>query len=92
MRRSAGLAHRRDLVIERAPFAAEHMSAGDDDVDLARALANRIADLVEPLLQGREPGGKAGGDGGDRNPRTLERLHRGRDHGRIDADRGDRRA
>ena len=24
------------------------MSAGDDDVDLARALADRVADLLEP--------------------------------------------
>ena len=92
MRAPAGFAHRRDLVVERAPVAAEHMGAGDDDVDLARALADRVADLLEPLLQGREPGRKAGRDGGDRNPRALERLDRGPNHGRIDADRGDRQA
>ena len=90
MRRPAGLAHRRDLVVERAPLAAEHMSAGDDDVDLARALADRVADLVEPQLQRREAGGKAGRDGGDGNSRAFERLHRRADHGRIDADRRDR--
>ena len=39
MRPPAGFAHRRDLVVERAPVAAEHVGAGDDDVDLARALA-----------------------------------------------------
>ena len=91
MRGPAGFAHRRDFVVERAPVAAEHMSAGDDDVDLARALADRIADLVEPQLQRREPGGKAGRDGGDGDSRTLQRLHRRADHGRIDADRRDRR-
>ena len=87
MRLPARFPHRRHLVVERRPVAREHMRAGDDDVDLARALANRIADLLEPLLQGREPGRKAGRDGCDRNPRALERLNRGRHHRRIDADR-----
>ena len=91
MRRPAGLAHRRDLVVERAPVAAEHMGAGDDDVDLARALADRVADLLEPQLERHEAGGKAGRDRGDRNARAFERLDGGRDHGRIDADRADRR-
>ncbi len=91
MRRSAGLAHRRDLVVERAPVAAEHMGAGDDDVDLARALADRVADLLEPQLQRHEAGGKAGRDGGDRNARAVERPDGGGDHGRVDADRGDGR-
>ena len=50
------------------------MRAGDDDVDLARALADRIADLVEPLRQRRQAGRKAGRDGGDRNAGALERL------------------
>ena len=92
MRLPAGFAHRRDLVVERVPVAAEHMGAGDDDVDLARALPDRIADLLQALLQGGEPGRKAGRDGGDRNPRALERLDRRSNHGRIDADRGDRQA
>ena len=91
MRSPAGFAHRRDLVVERAPVAAEHVSAGDDDVDLTRALGHSVADLLEPLLQGREPRGKAGRDRSDRNPRALERPDRGGDHGRIDADRSDRK-
>src|SRR5277367_2981665 len=66
------------------------MGAGDDDVDLVRALRDRIADLLEPLLQRGEPGGKAGRNRGDRNPGTFQRLDRGGDHGRIDADCGDR--
>ena len=90
MRGPTGFAHRRDLVVERVPVAAQHMGAGDDDVDLARALPDRIADLLQALLQGGEPGRKAGRDGGDRNPRALERLDRRPNHGRVDADRGDR--
>ena len=67
------------------------MGAGDDDVDLARSLADRVADLLEPELQRHEAGGKAGRDGGDRNARAVERPDGGRDHGRIDADGGDGR-
>ena len=48
MRPPAGLAHGGDLVVERAPVAPEHMGAGDHDVDLGRALNNRVADLLEP--------------------------------------------
>ena len=91
MRLAAGLAHGADLVVERLPVLLEHMRAGDDDVDLARALADRIADFLQPQRQRRQPGGKAGRDRGDRNAGALERLHRGRHHRRIDADRADRR-
>ena len=38
MRSPARFAHRCDLVVERAPVAAEHMRAGDDDIDLARVI------------------------------------------------------
>ena len=34
------------------------MGAGDDDVDLARALADRIGDLGEPRCSGVSPAGK----------------------------------
>ena len=34
------------------------MGAGDDDVDLVRAFADRIADLGEALLSGVRPAGK----------------------------------
>ena len=68
------------------------MGAGDDDVDLARPLPDRIADLLQPLLQGGEPGRKAGRDGSNRNPRAFERFDRRPNHGRIDADGGDRQA
>jgi hypothetical protein len=48
-----------------------------------------LVELIQmTLLQGREAGRKAGRDGGDRNPRALERLDRRPNHGRIDADRG----
>ena len=90
MRAPAGFAHRRDLVVKRTPVATEYMGAGDDDVDLARALPDRIADLLKALLQGGKPGRKAGRDRGDRNPRALERLDRRSNHGRVDADRGHR--
>src|SRR3984957_5672094 len=68
------------------------MGAGDDDVDLARALPDRIADLLQTLLQRGEPGRKAGRDGRDRNPRAFERLDGWSNHGRVDADSGDRQA
>ena len=89
--RAAGLAHRGDLVVERAPFAVEHMGAGDDDVDFAGALADRVSDLGEPLLERRQAGGKAGGDRGDGNSRSRQGLDGRRDHGGIDADRADLR-
>ena len=46
---AAGLAHRRHLVVERRPIAEKRMRPGDHDVDLARALGQCVADLLEPL-------------------------------------------
>ena len=67
----------------RAPAspAVEHMRAGDDDVDLARALGDRIADLGEALRQaasGRP--GKPVATEATGMPEPSERLHRRRDH------------
>ena len=67
------------------------MGAGDDDVDLAGPLAQRVIDFGETLLERRQAGGKAGGDRGDRDAGAGERLDGGRDHRGIDADRGDGR-
>ena len=91
MRRAAGFAHRPDFVVERAPFAVEDVGAGDDDVDLVRALADRVVDFGEAQLQRRQAGGKAGRDRGDGNAGAGERLDGGRDHRGIDADRADGR-
>ncbi len=53
---AAGLAHRRDLVIERLPFLVEDQRAVDDDVDLTRALVDRVFDFGETLRQRRQAG------------------------------------
>ena len=58
MRRPAGFAHRRDLVVERLPVAVEHMCAGDDDVDLARAVLDRVAISARRCFSGVSPAGK----------------------------------
>ena len=67
------------------------MRAGDDDVDLAGALADRIADLLEPLRQRRQAGREAGRDRSHRDAGAFQRLDRGWNHGRIDADCADGR-
>ncbi len=87
MRRAAGLAHRGDLVVKCGPVAVEHMGAGDDDVDLVRALTHRITDLGQPQVQRHQPRRKARGDRCNRNPRPGQRLHGGGNHRGIDADR-----
>jgi hypothetical protein len=91
MRRAAGFAHGGDLVEKRRPVGAEDMRAGDDDVDLARALLDRVADLGQPQVERHQPRRKAGGDRGDRDAGVRKRPHRRRHHRRIDTDRADRR-
>jgi hypothetical protein len=91
VRLAAGFAHGADLVVKRLPVLPEHMGAGDDDVDLARALAHRPADFLQLSGSGIRPGGKAGGHRGDRDARALQRLYRMGHHGRVDADRADAR-
>ena len=82
----------RDLVVERLPVAGQHMRAGDDDVDLARRRRRPRADLGDALRQRRQAGREAGGDRrrpGCRVPSSA--FTAGADHGRVDADRADRR-
>jgi hypothetical protein len=45
MRRAAGCLEGGNLVIERLPFAAEHMLTRDDHVDLVGTRGNRSLDL-----------------------------------------------
>ena len=49
---AAGLPHGPHLVVERRPVLGEHMSPGDDDIDLLGARGHRGADLRDPLLGG----------------------------------------
>ena len=71
VRVAAGLPHGAHLVVQRAPVLGEHVGPGDHDVDLFGAGGDRGADLTEPLLEGREARGKAGGHRRDRDARTL---------------------
>ena len=64
---AAGLAEELDLVVQRLPVAGQDMGAADDDVDLPGTGLDGLLDLGDALGNGRLPGRKAGGDGGDRD-------------------------
>ena len=79
----------RDLVVERRPVAAQHVLAGDDDVDLVGAVGDRSLDLGEPRLERREARRKSRRHRGDRDAGAGKRLLRRRNEAVIDADRAD---
>ena len=80
-------AHFLGLIVEGLPVLGQDMAARDDDVDLARASLHTCADLGDAQGIGREPGRKAGRDGGDRDGGAFQRADSGFDHGVVDADR-----
>ena len=92
MGRAAGRAHGAGLVVERGPVASQHVTARDDDVDLASPGLNAGAHFGEPLRKRRQTGGKAGRHGGNGNAGARKGGQRCRDHVVIDTDRtgGDR--
>ena len=86
MRRAAGLAEVAHLVVECLPVAGEDMFAGDDDVDLGRTVSDRGFDLAQLHVMRDKARGETGGDGGNRNAGSGQRLRRGGDEAMIDAD------
>ena len=87
--RAAGLFRGGDLVEHLAVVAREHRAAVDDHVDLVGAELHRAPHVVELHGEGRLPARKRRGDARDLHARARERLLRGRDEVRVDADRGD---
>src|SRR5581483_5026746 len=85
----AGFLEGGDLVVEGVPLAVEDVGAGDDDIDLAGAGFDGAADLLDARFERREPGGEAGGDGGDRDSGAFESLDGGFDEEVVDADGAD---
>src|SRR5581483_7155322 len=81
----AGFLEGGDLVVEGVPLAVEDVGAGDDDIDLAGAGFDGAADLLDARFERREPGGEAGGDGGDRDSGAFESLDGGFDEEALDA-------
>ena len=77
----------RDLRVKRTPIAGQHMLAGDDDVDLLRAVPDGRLDLLELQVVRHETRRKSGRDRGNRDAGSIERLDRGRNETVIDADR-----
>jgi hypothetical protein len=77
----------RTLVVKRLPVLGQHMLAGDDDVDLARAVGDRSLDLAQLHIMRHESRRKAGRDRSDRNVGSIEGFDRSGDEAMIDADR-----
>ena len=84
----AGLFERGNLVVKGLPFAAKHMSAGDDHIDIIGSRFDRTANFRNAFSQRRESCGKSGGDRGHAHAAAFERPHRRLHKGVIHADRG----
>src|SRR5690606_8860552 len=88
VRVAARFAEGTQLVVQRLPVTEQHVATRDDDVDLAGAGGDRLADLLEPGRHGRQAGREAGGHRRDGDARALKRPDRSRYHLVIDADGG----
>src|SRR5579872_865109 len=77
-----------DFVVERLPFGGEDVGAGDDYVNFVGACFDGAADFVDAFGEGREAGGKAGGDGSDADAAAFEGAASGFYEDVIDADGG----
>src|SRR2546423_6486698 len=75
------------FVVQGVPVAGEHMRAGDHDVDLARPSGDAGVDLIDPLRQRTESGGKASRNSGDGDSRSGEGLYCGWNEGMVYAHR-----
>ena len=91
VRLAAGLLHADDLVVDLRVAAGEEGAAVDHHVDLVGAVLDHPAHLVELRLERRLAGRERGRDRGDLDAAVAQALDRGRDHVRVDAERGDRR-
>ncbi len=69
------------------PVAGEHMRAGDDHIDLARARLDGLLDLTDALGKRRLAGWETGGNRSYRDIRAAQRLDGILDPAGIDTDR-----
>src|SRR6266404_3246105 len=76
MRRPAGILEHGNLIVERLPFSTEHMSAGNDHVDLVGAGLDGTPDLRDSLGKRRKSGRESRRDRGYVNPASFDSAAR----------------
>src|SRR6266481_1909226 len=85
MRRPAGILEHGNLVVERLPFSTEHMSAGNDHVDLVGASLDGTPDLRDSLGKRRKSGRESRRDRGYVNPASFDSAARRFDERMVNA-------
>src|SRR6267378_1397822 len=88
MRGPARIFEHGNLIIERLPLPAEHMSAGDDHVDLVGAGLDGTPDLGDAFGKRRKAGRESRRDRGYVNPASFDLAARRLDERVVDAHRG----
>src|SRR4051794_6871204 len=91
-RRSAGLLHRHDLVVDVEVPAGEERAAVDHHVDLVGTVGDGVLYVGDLDGAAGAPAGKGGGDGGDVDAAVAERLAGDTGQVAVDADGRDLRA